>query len=70
MMIMKTKIEINAVGNEEAKTYDIIKTYNDGEKTAYRTTRLSEQEFEDMEYNTPNDWQNFLNTSQDYYSLK
>ena len=67
---MKTKIEIYAVGNEETKTYDIIKTYNDGDITVYRTTRLSEQEFEDMEYNTPNDWQNFLNTSTDYYSLK
>ena len=67
---MKAKIEINAVGNEVAKTYDIIKTSNDGGKTIYRTTELSEQEFEDMEYNTPNDWQNFLNTSQDYYLVK
>ena len=66
---MKTKIEINAIGNEVTKTYDIIKISN-GVRTIYRTTELSEQEFEDMEYNTPNDWQNFLNISNAYYLLK
>lgn len=67
---MKTKIEINAVGNEVTKTFDITKTWDDGETVTYRTNELSPEEFEDMEYNTPNDWQNFLNTSQDYYLVK
>lgn len=67
---MKTKFEIYAEGNENTKTYKIVKAWSDGDITVYRTTRLSEQEFEDMEYNTPNDWQYFLNTSPNYYSLK
>ena len=65
---MKT-VEIYAVANEETKTYDIVKVWSDGVKTVYRTTELTEQEFEDMEYNTPGDWQNFLNTSQSYYHV-
>ena len=67
---MKTKCEIYAVGDENTKTYKIYKAWSDGDITVYRTTELSEQEFADMEYNTPNDWQNFLNTSSNYYSLK
>ena len=67
---MKTNYLINAVSNEKTKTFDIIKTWNDGTKVIYRTTELSDQEFEDMEYNTPGDWQNFLNTSQDYFEVK
>ena len=64
---MKAKYEINAVANEKTKTFDIVKTWNDGTKVIYRTTALTDQEFKDMEYNTSSDWQNFLNTNQNYY---
>ena len=67
--IMKTKYEINAVANEKTKTFDIFKTWSDGEKVIYRTTELTDQEFNDMEYNTSSDWQNFLNTNQNYYRI-
>jgi hypothetical protein len=64
------KATITALGNERTKTYDIVKTWNDGTKTVYRTTELTYQEFEDMEYNTENDWKDFLKTSQDYYVVE
>ena len=67
---MRTIYSINAVANEKTKTFDIIKVWNDGTKVIYRTTELTDQEFKDMEYNTTNDWQNFLNTSQDYYLVE
>jgi hypothetical protein len=67
---MKTIYSINAVANEKTKTFDIIKTWSDGTKVIYRTTELTDQEFEDMEYNTSSDWQNFLNTSQSYFEVK
>lgn len=63
---MKTNYSINAVANEKEQTYDIVKTWSDGVEVIYRTTELTYQEFEDMEYNTSNDWQNFLNTNQNY----
>lgn len=67
---MKTNYSISAVANEKTKTFDIIKTWNDGSKVIYRTTELTEQEFKDMEYNTSNDWQNFLKTDQSYFEVK
>ena len=66
---MKT-YSITAKANKKTKTFDIIKTWNDGAKVIYRTAQLPAQEFENMEYNTPNDWQNFLNTDQSYYEVK
>lgn len=67
---MRTIYSIYAVGNEKTKTYDIVKVWDYGPMTVYRTTELSEQEFEELEYNTSNDWQNFLNTSQNYYLVE
>ena len=67
---MKTKYGIYSVADEKEKTYDIVKIWSDGVKIRYRTTVLTAQEFEELEYNTSVDWQNFLNTSPDYYSLK
>ena len=66
---MKT-YSITAKANKKTKTFDIIKTWNDGTKTVYRTTELTDQEFEDMEYNTENDWKNFLKTDQSYFEVK
>ena len=68
---MKTKdYSITATANESAKTYDITKTWNDGTVTTYRTSELSEEEFEDLDYNTESDWENFLRTDQSYYVVK
>ena len=61
---------ITAKANKRTKTYDIVKTWNDGIKVIYRTTELTDQEFEDMEYNTENDWKNFLKTDQSYFEVK
>lgn len=68
---MKTKdYSITARANESAKTYDITKTWNDGTVTTYRTDELSEEEFEDLDYNTEGDWEDFLRTDQSYYVVK
>jgi hypothetical protein len=64
---MKTKFTITATGNDKARTFDIVKLWDDGEIITYRTCELSSEEYEDMEYNTTSDWVNFLNTSQSYY---
>ena len=65
---MKTKI--NAVANEKTKSYDITKTWSDGTSVTYRTAELTDQEFEDFEYNTSSDWQSFLETDLEYYLVK
>jgi hypothetical protein len=61
---------IKATANEKTKTYDITKTWSDGTSVTYRTAELTDQEFEDFEYNTSSDWQNFLKTDQSYYEVK
>jgi hypothetical protein len=65
---MKTKI--TATANEKTKTYDITKTWSDGTSVTYRTAELTDQEFEDLEYNTSSDWQSFLETNMEYYLIK
>lgn len=68
---MKTKgYSITATANEETKTFDITKTWNDGTVTTYRTSELLEEEFEDMDYFTENDWEYFLRIDQSYYVVK
>lgn len=68
---MKTKdYSITVTANESAKTFDITKAWNDGTATTYRTGELSEEEFEDLDYNTEGDWENFLRTDQSYYVVK
>ena len=68
---MKTKdYSITVTANERTKTFDITKTWSDGTVTTYRTSELPEEEFEDMDYNTESDWENFLRTDQGYYVVK
>ena len=68
---MKTKkYSITATANKETKTFDITKTWNDGTVTTYRTGELSEEEFEELDYNTESDWADFLRTDQSYYVVK
>jgi hypothetical protein len=35
----------------------------------YRTFTLSKEEFNELEFNTPNDWQHFLKTSNNYIKI-
>jgi hypothetical protein len=65
---MRTTITTTA--NKKTKTYDITKTWSDGTSVTYRTAELTDQEFEDFEYNTSSDWQSFLETNLEYYLIK
>jgi hypothetical protein len=40
------------------------------EAATYKTYKLSGREFDENLFNTANDWQNFLKTSQDYFPIK
>lgn len=53
------------VNSNVSKRHFTIKT----ESGTYRTYPMSKQEFEENEYNTGNDWQQFLN-SDDYYKVR
>lgn len=53
------------VNSNQSKKHFTIKT----ESGTYRTYPMSQEDFESNEYNTGNDWQNFLN-SDDYYQVK
>lgn len=57
------KIRIKA--NQKAKTFTIRTTSG-----KYRTLPMNKAEFEETEHNTSKDWQNFLNTSQNYLLIK
>ena len=56
--------EIKATPNYSKRTFTLRV---DGKK--YRTVRLNKEEFETCEYNTQNDWEQFLR-SDDYYLVK
>lgn len=64
------KTTITATANEKTKTYDITKTWSDGTSVTYRTAELTDQEFEDLEFNISSDWQSFLETNLEYYLVK
>jgi hypothetical protein len=40
------------------------------EAATYKTYKLSDNEFNENLFNSGNDWQYFLKTSQDYFSVK
>jgi len=66
---MNTKTEIKVTANQSAKTFT-IRTYVNGKfSTKYRTVKLSKEEFKSNEYNTKNDWKQFLRSS-DYYAVR
>lgn len=56
--------QISVRPNFSARTFT-IKT---SEGSRYRTTRMNKQEFDSCLYNTGNDWNQFLKSS-DYYRL-
>lgn len=65
---MKNEI-IKATANHKAQTFTIRKTGERGYKVKYRTIRPPKDEFNSCLYNTQGDWQNFLNSSPDYYKV-
>ena len=58
--------EITATSSQKRRTF----TIRTGEGLKYRTNRMTKDEFYENEFNTSNDWQDFLNNSQDYYLVK
>jgi hypothetical protein len=56
--------EIEIKANEKELTFDITV---DGE-TTYRTNEMTQEEFNENEFNTANDWAQFLK-SDDYYKI-
>ena len=59
--------EIKATPNYSKRTFTIRTEEENGYKAKYRTIPFSKEEFESNEYNTANDWQQFLNKTNDYY---
>lgn len=64
---MKTIYHIKATPNRSRRTFTIRSLENGKTVAKYRTLPLPADEFEDMEYNTENDWRNFLRTNQNYF---
>ena len=57
--------ELKVTRNVKERTFR-IKT----ESATYKTVRMSNQEFIDADNWTGNDWQNFLNNTNEYYKIK
>lgn len=53
------------VSSNKAKRTFTIKT----DAATYRTSQMTKEEFDSCEYNTGNDWNNFLK-SNDYYKVR
>lgn len=65
---MKT-IEVTA--NQRNRYFTLrIKDSNGKTITKYRTSAYSKEEFERMEMNTNQDWNDYLRTSQSYYLIE
>ena len=62
---MTNQETITATPNYSKRTFTLRTSH--GNK--YRTNQLSKEEFESCEYNTSNDWKQFLK-SDDYYVVK
>lgn len=64
----QTKETIKAIPNYSKRTFT-LRCYSDGIFYAkYRTTQMTQDEFDTEEYNTNNDWQQFLKTD-GYYKV-
>jgi len=53
---------IKAIPNYSKRTFTIKVSYPNNEKVTYRTFPVSKKEFQDMEFNTEKDWDNYLNS--------
>ena len=61
--------KITATPNYSKRTFT-LRCYSDGIFYAkYRTTQMTQDEFDTEEYNTQNDWEQFLKYG-DYYKVK
>lgn len=68
---MKNRITITATPNFSKRTFTIRKKDDNKTVSKYRTLPMSKEEFKDSEYNTENDWQEFLTrNSGSYYRVK
>tara|TARA_R110000751_G_scaffold83052_1_gene166892 strand:- start:796 stop:1002 length:207 start_codon:yes stop_codon:yes gene_type:complete len=63
------KETIKATPNYSKRTFT-LRCYSDGVFYAkYRTTQMTQDEFDTEEYNTQNDWEQFFK-SDDYYTVR
>tara|TARA_R110000744_G_scaffold330763_1_gene436228 strand:- start:37 stop:309 length:273 start_codon:yes stop_codon:yes gene_type:complete len=67
--MIQTKETIKATPNYSKRTFTLRCYINGTLYVKYRTTEMSEEEFNSCEYNTNNDWQQYL-TTDDYYKVK
>ena len=58
---------IKATPNYSKRTFTLRIKYSDGTSWKYRTTPTSMEEFFSCEFNTNNDWKQFLRNCNDYY---
>lgn len=56
--------ELKVSSNQSKRHFTIVT-----ESAKFRTNPMDKVEFERNEYNTGNDWQHFLNNTQDYYKV-
>lgn len=61
---------IKAAANYGLRSYTIRKFTDGGVTTKYRTSRMSQSEFYEHEFNTEQDWGHFLRTDNSYYKVK
>ena len=59
---------IRVTANQSKRTFTIRKSYPDGTKVKYRTIKMSQEDFDNEEFNTVNDWKQFLK-SDEYYKV-
>lgn len=57
--------QITVTSNQSKRTFTIRTEY-----AKYRTIQFSQDEFDSLEFNTQNDWRQFLNTTSEYYQVK
>jgi len=60
---------IEVKSNEKELTFDITVDGDTDIPTTYRTIEMSQEEFDNMEFDTANDWQHFLSATNDYYKI-
>jgi hypothetical protein len=68
----KTKVGMDATANDIKVTSNVKnRTFTIKKNgTTYRTGKFSKPEFKELEYNTQNDWANFLRTQDNYSKVK
>lgn len=65
---MRNQESIKVTANQNKKTFTIRKYINGEIFAKYRTITMNIEEFESNEFNTENDWKQFMKTD-DYYKV-